>query len=387
VEWRTLYFNQRDMPPTLNYEIQLQEGQSTFKYVYELVTSYNNADTSLTIGTQLSRNLDIYTEYYCDPTGETAPPLTGKQLTWVYDPCGTPIASATSTRTPTGTATPFTPGPTNTSGGCFDNGSVPVTCTPTPIVTNTATNTHTPLPTQTPGGPSATPEPSNTSTAEATVTPTICAISFTDVSEGHTFYPYIMCLACRDIISGYTSSCETGDPCFRPGNNVTRGQIAKIVSNAAGFNEPVTGQTFEDVPTGHTFYDFVERLASREVMSGYPCGSPGEPCNPPDNRPYFRPNGTATRGQLAKIVSNAAGFNEPVTGQTFEDIPPGHTFYDFIERLATRGVMSGYPCGGLAEPCVPPDNRPYFRPNANVTRGQTTKIVANTFFPECAPGR
>jgi hypothetical protein len=149
----------------------------------------------------------------------------------------------------------------------------------------------------------------------------------------------------------------------------------------------VTGQTFEDVPTGHTFYDFVERLASREVMSGYPCGSPGEPCNPPDNRPYFRPNGTATRGQLAKIVSNAAGFNEPVTGQTFEDIPPGHTFYDFIERLATRGVMSGYPCGGLAEPCVPPDNRPYFRPNANVTRGQTTKIVANTFFPECAPGR
>jgi len=32
---------------------------------------------------------------------------------------------------------------------------------------------------------------------------------------------------------------------------------------------------------------------------------------------------------------------------------------------------------------VPPQNRPYFRPIANVTRGQPTKIVGNTFFPSC----
>ena len=31
--------------------------------------------------------------------------------------------------------------------------------------------------------------------------------------------------------------------------------------------------------------------------------------------------------------------------------------------------------------------RPYYRPCANVTRGQTSKIIANTFFPvNCAPG-
>ena len=38
---------------------------------------------------------------------------------------------------------------------------------------------------------------------------------------------------------------------------------------------------------------------------------------------------------------------------------------------------------GAGEPCVPPANLPYFRPNANVTRGQTSKIVANTFYPNC----
>ena len=116
-------------------------------------------------------------------------------------------------------------------------------------------------------------------------------------------------------------------------------------------------------------------------MQGYPCGGVGEPCGP-GNLPYFRPGATASRGQLAKIVSNAAGFNEPVTGQTFEDVLPGSTFYDFVERLASRGVMQGYPCGGVGEPCGP-NNLPYFRPSANVSRGQTSKIVANTFFPSC----
>ncbi|MGA7730310.1 MAG: plastocyanin/azurin family copper-binding protein, partial [Chloroflexia bacterium] len=40
-------------------------------------------------------------------------------------------------------------------------------------------------------------------------------------------------------------------------------------------------------------------------------------------------------------------------------------------------------CGGLGEPCVPPTNRPYFRPGATATRGQLSKIVSNTFYPDC----
>jgi hypothetical protein len=144
---------------------------------------------------------------------------------------------------------------------------------------------------------------------------------------------------------------------------------------------------FQDVPSGSTFFDFVGRLASRGYIGGYPCGGPGETCVPPGNLPYFRPNANATRGQIAKIVSNTAGFNEPATGQAFEDVAPASTFYDFVERLALRDVMSGYPCGGPTEPCQPPENRPYFRPNINATRGQSSKIIVNTFFPSCVtPG-
>ena len=212
----------------------------------------------------------------------------------------------------------------------------------------------------------------------ATSTP--CPITFSDVPEGSAFYEYVRCLACRGIVSGYE------DGTFRPDNNTTRGQTAKIVSNAANFQDDVTGrQTYADVPGSQTFWLWIERLTAHQVMGGYTCGGLGEPCDP-QQRPYFRPFNNATRGQLSKIVSNAANFTEEHNQQTFADVPTAHTFYQFIERLASRQVIGGYNCGGPNEPCDP-QQRPYFRPGNNVTRGQASKIVANTFFPNCQTPR
>ena len=277
---------------------------------------------------------------------------------------------------PVGGATPTPVGATATT-----TPAVP-TSTRTSTTVATSTRTNTAVPTQTQGGATATTEPSSTP-GSPTATATACTLMFTDVPEGSTFYENIRCLACRGIINGYSSGCQTGNPCFKPGNNVTRGQLAKIVSNSASFSDPAGPQQFEDVPVGSTFFDYIWRLAFRGIISGYPCGGPGEPCIAPDNRPYFRPNADVTRGQLSKIVAEAAGLTQPVGAQQFEDVPPGHTFYDYIWRLTDLGIMNGYPCGGEGEPCTPPDNCPYFRPGKNATRGQASKIVANTFFPEC----
>jgi hypothetical protein len=230
------------------------------------------------------------------------------------------------------------------------------------------------LPGSTPPTPTATP---------------VCGVAFTDVPPGSTFYPFVTCLLCQGIVSGYPCGAP-GEPCdpahdpyFRVNSPVTRGQVAKIVAQSAGYTDPPAGQTFQDVAPGSTFYAYVARLASRGYMAGYACGNP-EPCVPPLNRPYFRPNGHATRGQLAKIVSNAAGYTDPTGGQTFQDVPPGSTFYDFVERLVSRSIIAGYACGASVEPCVPPYNRPYYRPNGSVTRGQTSKIVSAPFFPSCS---
>jgi hypothetical protein len=226
----------------------------------------------------------------------------------------------------------------------------------------------------------ATPTAQVTATALPTSTipstPAPCTLTFSDVPADNTFYSSVRCLACRGIISGYA------DGTFRPNVQVTRGQLAKIVSNAANFTEASGAQIFQDVPTNHTFYEWINRLTNRGYMSGYTCGSIGEPCV--NNRPYFRPFANATRAQTSKIVSNAARYNDPPTGQTFEDVPPTHPFYTEIQRLASRNIMGGYQCGSPGEPCILPLNRPYFRPYNDVTRGQSAKIVANTFYPNCA---
>ncbi len=233
-------------------------------------------------------------------------------------------------------------------------------------------------------------------TATATPTPTITATPhpgiFEDVPPSHTFYDYIECLAGRDIVSGYPCGtpqepCGAGNkPYYRPGNPVTRGQAAKFVVKSVGWQDPLPGdqQTFQDVEPVTEFWWYIEPLASRGLIGGYPCGGPNEPCVPPQNRPYFRQGNNVTRGQLAKLAANAAAYTETPTGQTFADVPPGSTFYPYIERMASRGIIGGYPCGGAGEPCVPPTNRPYFRPNNSVTRGQAAKIVSSTFFPGCA---
>jgi hypothetical protein len=202
---------------------------------------------------------------------------------------------------------------------------------------------------------------------------------FSDVPPTNPFYPYIQCLACRNggVISGYD------DGTFRPNNSVTRSQIAKIVSNAAGYADDPGPQVFADVPPSHTFYTCVQRLASRGVMTGYSCGGPTEPCDL-DGKPYFRPYSDATRSQLAKIVAIAAGYDGLPATQHFTDVPPDNRFYLWIELLASDGIMSGYPCGGPNEPCDD-QNRPYFRPYNIITRGQTAKIVAGAFFPGCQP--
>ena len=246
-------------------------------------------------------------------------------------PCGgagTPTATATVTRMAL---------PTQTPGG------------PTATDTPTATVTRPALPTQTPGGPTATDTPG------AMATP----IPFTDVQSTDYFYTAVQYLAARGIVSGYS------DGTFRPYNPTTRGQLAKIV--ALGFALPAYtppgGATFSDVPTGSTFYAQIEAAAHIGAVAGYACGAtPAEPCDSA-HRPYYRPAALVTRGQLAKIITLAARWPliTPATA-TFSDVPTGSTFYAYVQTAVCHAIVSGYSDGT-------------FRPTANATRGQISKIV------------
>jgi N-acetylneuraminic acid mutarotase len=316
----------------------------------------------------------------CDHTQQLIVPPGASTAT----PTATP--TATRTRTPGATATP----PPNATGTA--------TAAPDPTGTATSVPNATASATPTAGPPAATETPvatavstptvpatATSATASATPTgtagpePTACALAFTDVLADSVFYPYITCLACRGIVSGYQ------DGTFRPGNPLSRGQLAKVVAGGAGFTDaiPAAQQSFADVPPGHPFWRYIEVLALHGTISGYDCGGAGEPCDE-QGRPYFRPYVEVTRGQIAKIVVGAAGWSGAASAQVFEDVPPGHPFYDWIGQAAAHGILSGYTCGSDAEPCIEPGRRPYFRPAVAATRGQMSKIIYNA-FPAAQP--
>ena len=100
------------------------------------------------------------------------------------------------------------------------------------------------------------------------------------------FYCYIETAANHAIVSGYS------DGTFRPYNNLTRGQLTKIIVLAEQWpilNPPTP--TFSDVPVDHPFYVYIETAYSHGIISGY--GN------------VFLPGNNATRGQISKIVYNA----------------------------------------------------------------------------------
>jgi predicted extracellular nuclease/phosphatidylserine/phosphatidylglycerophosphate/cardiolipin synthase-like enzyme len=305
--------------------------------------------------------------------GGYGPAATSRTLIERYynpNPCAvTPTATSVASNTPTRTVTAIPSGTTTRTATAVSTGTPTLTVMPSTTRTSTVTVTTAPTNTSTSVVP--------TSTGVA-ATPTSCSLTFSDVPSSNTFYTYIRCLVCRGIISGYS------DGTFRPNNDITRGQISKIVSQSAGFSEPAGSQIYEDVPPASPFFTWIQRLSNRGLVGGYRCGMvPDEPCVMPGNRPYFRPNASATRGQLSKIVASARGITTNPTGETYQDVGTTHPFYVWIEQLSNLGVMGGYPCGTVpGEPCGT-SNKPYFRPDANVTRGQASKIVANTFFPNC----
>ena len=253
--------------------------------------------------------------------------------------------------------TVYTPVPTPANGATATARAV----SPTPAYGNAATATAqaalsgTPQPTclapsPTPVPPSPTPSP--------TATASDCVPAFSDVQPTDYFYTPVGYLFCRGIVGGYA------DGTFRPYNQTTRGQFAKML--VLGLAWPLVtpaAPTFGDVPATYPFYVFIETAYQHGAISGYGCGAVGEPCP----GLYFRPSAYITRGQISKLIALAMGWSllTPAT-PTFQDVPTTHPFFAAIETVYAHGVISGYSCSAS---CLE------FHPYSNATRGQLSKML------------
>ena len=175
---------------------------------------------------------------------------------------------------------------------------------------------------------------------------------FNDLEEGHWADDPVQYLMDQGVITGYA------DGTFRPNENVTRAQFAKMLVGALGW-ELVTPQTptFSDVPADFWAYSYIETAASHGVIGGYGDGT-------------YRPGSSVTRAQLAKMLFNSRAWTmESPTMTEFTDVSQGDWFYDYAQAASSAEVMSGY-------------SDRTFRPNAPATRAQVAKILALGLFSD-----
>ncbi|HCG98592.1 MAG TPA: hypothetical protein DE036_01940 [Actinobacteria bacterium] len=126
------------------------------------------------------------------------------------------------------------------------------------------------------------------------------------------------------------------------------------------------GGVFPDVALDYWAAAQITNLVERGVISGYPDG-------------LFQPELPVTRSQFAKMLCLALGISSAGTSE-FTD-SQGHWAEGYIQALALRGVVGGYPDGT-------------FKPEAQISRAEICAIIARaldltqgpaqTTFPDIA---
>lgn len=180
--------------------------------------------------------------------------------------------------------------------------------------------------------------------AVVVVAPTVSeASSFSDVKPTHQFYDAIKSLSERGIINGFQ------DGTFKPGQNLTRGQAAKIIAGVLQLDtKNVTNPKFKDIPISHQYYGAIAALKQAGIIDGYEDGT-------------FRQGANIQRNHVAKIIANALNLNaENVDALPFTDVRIDYK--EAIVALFENNVTTG-------------KTATLFDGSSNVTRGQMAAFI------------
>lgn len=128
---------------------------------------------------------------------------------------------------------------------------------------------------------------------------------------------------------------------------ITAGTIAPLVTPTASLAQT----SFSDVSSNYWAAEFIQELAQRGVIAGFPDGS-------------FRPDDAVTRAQFAAMIRKAFQKSAERQAVRFYDVPSNYWGYSAIQEAYTTGFLSGYP-----------GNR--FEPNQNIPRQQVLVSLAN----------
>lgn len=173
--------------------------------------------------------------------------------------------------------------------------------------------------------------------------------TFTDVPSSAEYYKEVNYIASKGIISGYNDKDGTY---FKPSNNVTRFQAAKMLVIATKNDTGnATSAGFSDIKDAHTAY-YVNKAVELGYFTGYKDGT-------------FKPNQQLTRGQMSKILANALSLDEKITMTNplmFKDVPLNYENATKINGLYYKGITQG--------------SKLQFSPYSPLTRAQFSLFLA-----------
>ncbi|MGN7478723.1 S-layer homology domain-containing protein [Solibacillus silvestris] len=141
------------------------------------------------------------------------------------------------------------------------------------------------------------------------------------------------------------------DGTFRPEDNITRAQAARMIARILGYEEGTKANAapFKDIPNTHFAAGEIAFVKSAGIMDG-------------DENGNFNATNNITRAQMAKVVANFKKLAvEENAAITFTDTK-GHWAQWIIEANRDAGIISGYPDGRFA-------------PNEAITRVQAVRMM------------
>ncbi|KYC36007.1 hypothetical protein WA1_40385 [Scytonema hofmannii PCC 7110] len=129
-------------------------------------------------------------------------------------------------------------------------------------------------------------------------------------------------------------NATTGNTIIAVGNDIDVKRISGKVDFVAATVEAPSGggiaTTFRDVSAGYWAKTYIEALAAKNIIAGFPDGS-------------FKPNEPVTRAQFAAIISKAFAPSAKREISSFNDVSRNFWAYQVIQSAYQGGFVSGYP--------------------------------------------
>ena len=116
------------------------------------------------------------------------------------------------------------------------------------------------------------------------------------------------------------------------GNDIDESKIQGQIEFVAAAVNPLPGgaTAFKDVAPNYWAKSYIEALASKGVIAGFPDGT-------------FKPNEPVTRAQFAAIINKAFSPQATRQAKTFSDIRSNFWAYSAIQTATRGGFLAGYP--------------------------------------------